>query len=173
MLTWLAADLAATAQEWVIAFWHHPPYSKGSHDSDDERDSGRRLIDMREFALPILEAGGVDLVLTGHSHSYERSMLLHGHYGFSQTLVESMKMDAGDGREDGTGAYDSERGTVYAVCGCSGKTSGGRLDHPVMIASMNALGSMVLDVNGARLNAIFLDAKGAVRDRFSLVKETP
>src|SRR5690606_21641998 len=27
MLTWLAQDLAATDQDWIVAFWHHPPYS--------------------------------------------------------------------------------------------------------------------------------------------------
>ena len=52
MLTWLENDLAATARKWIIAYWHHPPYSKGSHDSDTER----RLVDMRENALPILES---------------------------------------------------------------------------------------------------------------------
>lgn len=31
------------------------------------------MRDMRENIVPILEAHGVDLVLTGHSHSYERS----------------------------------------------------------------------------------------------------
>src|SRR5438477_3335717 len=36
MCNWLAADLAATTQDWLIAFWHHPPYTKGSHDSDTE-----------------------------------------------------------------------------------------------------------------------------------------
>ena len=41
MLTWLEADLAATAQDWLIAYWHHPPYSKGSHDSDTESASDR------------------------------------------------------------------------------------------------------------------------------------
>ena len=30
MMTWLEADLAANDKEWVIAFWHHSPYSKGS-----------------------------------------------------------------------------------------------------------------------------------------------
>jgi hypothetical protein len=39
MLTWLQNDLAATGQEWVFAFWHHPPYSKDSHDSDNAADS--------------------------------------------------------------------------------------------------------------------------------------
>ncbi|MCK5617940.1 MAG: metallophosphoesterase family protein, partial [Candidatus Krumholzibacteria bacterium] len=66
MLTWLQNDLAATTQDWVIAYFHHAPYSKGTHDSDNPTDSGGRLRDMRENALPILEAGGVDLVLAGH-----------------------------------------------------------------------------------------------------------
>ena len=39
MPSWLAADLASTPREWIVAYWHHPPYSKGSHDSDDEEDS--------------------------------------------------------------------------------------------------------------------------------------
>ena len=74
MCNWLRADLAATEQDWIIAYWHHPPYSKGSHDSDTE--SG--LIDMRQNAVPILEEYGVDLVLSGHSHDYERSILSPG-----------------------------------------------------------------------------------------------
>jgi 3',5'-cyclic AMP phosphodiesterase CpdA len=65
MLSWLEADLANTLQPWIIAFWHHPPYSRGSHDSDFEIE----LLEMRENALPLLEAGGVDLVLCGHSHA--------------------------------------------------------------------------------------------------------
>jgi len=42
MLAWLRNDLASATQDWLIAFWHHPPYSKGSHNSDTERN----LIDM-------------------------------------------------------------------------------------------------------------------------------
>ena len=83
MATWLQNDLAATQQQWVVAFWHHPPYSKGSHNSDTET----QLVEMRQNFLPILEAGGVDLVLAGHSHSYERSYLIDGHYGTSATFL--------------------------------------------------------------------------------------
>src|SRR5437870_10479155 len=36
MATWLASDLSQTTKEWLIAYWHHPPYSKGSHDSDTD-----------------------------------------------------------------------------------------------------------------------------------------
>lgn len=66
MFTCLSRDVAASNKEWKIAFWHHPPYTKGSHDSDFETE----LVEMRERALPILEAAGVDMVLGGHSHSY-------------------------------------------------------------------------------------------------------
>ena len=87
MATWLAKDLAAVTATWTIVLFHHPPYTKGSHDSDSKTDSGGRLGDMRRNLLPILEEGGVDLVLCGHSHSYERSFLLDGHYEHSTNLV--------------------------------------------------------------------------------------
>jgi len=63
MLTWLRSDLAADSRDWTIAFWHHPPYTKGSHNSDTEIE----LVEMRQNALPILEDFGVDLVLSGQS----------------------------------------------------------------------------------------------------------
>ena len=173
MMTWLAEDIAGTLQPWIIAFWHHPPYSKGSHDSDVDVE----LMDMRENALPILEANGVDLVLGGHSHSYERTFLLDGHYGPSSTFTQAMKKDGGSGREDGTGAYEKptagkapHEGAVYVVAGSSGQTSGGSFDHPAMYISLMTLGSLVLDVDGQRLDAQFLDSAGIRRDYFTVLK---
>jgi hypothetical protein len=173
MLTWLRQDLAANTQPWVIAFFHHPPYSKGSHDSDAEIE----LIEMRQNALPILESFGVDLVLVGHSHSYERSYLLDGHYGYSTTFSNAMKKDGGSGRTDTTGAYQKptygmapREGTVYLVAGVGGQISGGTLNHPAMYTSQSVLGSVVLDVAGNRLDATFLDSTGVRRDYFSIVK---
>ncbi|HKG81120.1 MAG TPA: metallophosphoesterase family protein, partial [Pyrinomonadaceae bacterium] len=120
MATWLRADLASSTRQWTIAFWHHPPYSKGSHDSDTESF----LVQMRQNFLPILEEAGVDLVLAGHSHSYERSYLIDGHYGLSSTFTNAMKKDGGSGRPDVTGAYSkptlgpgTHEGAVYAVAG--------------------------------------------------------
>ncbi|MFN0058763.1 MAG: metallophosphoesterase [Planctomycetota bacterium] len=177
MLTWLESDLASTDREWVIAFWHHPPYSDGSHDSDDPLDSGGRMRDMREHVLPILEAGGVDLVLCGHSHSYERSMLLDGHYGVSATLTPAMIVDDGDGDPTGDGAYVKpsaglapHEGAVYVVAGSSGKTDAAPLAHPVMVVGIAVLGSVVIDVTGDRLDARFLRSTGAIADRFTIRK---
>ncbi|HEX9793639.1 MAG TPA: metallophosphoesterase family protein [Planctomycetota bacterium] len=174
MMTWLRTDLAATTQTWVIAFWHHPPYTKGSHDSDNDADSGGRMRDMREVALPILEDYGVDLVFNGHSHSYERSFLIDGHYGKSSTWdPATMLIDGGDGNPAGGGAYDKtvapDAGTVYTVAGSSGLTGGGSHDHPVMFTSQNRLGSVVLDLSGERIDVSFLDVNGQVQDTFAVL----
>ena len=101
MYQWLCADLAATDQDFIIAFWHHPPYTKGSHDSDNAIDSNGIMQEMRERFLPVLDAYGVDLVLTGHSHSYERSLLLHDHYGVSSTLQSGAPRDRRRRRRSG------------------------------------------------------------------------
>jgi len=175
MCNWLTSDIASTLQDWVIAFWHKPPYSKGSHDSDADSTS----TDFRQNVLPILEGYGVDLVLSGHSHSYERSFLLDGHYGLSTTLTAAMKLNPGDGREDGNGAYmkpagrSAHEGAVYTVAGCSGKTSGGSLDHPAMFYSASILGSVVIDITGNRLDLVFLLTNGLRGDYFTLSKAPP
>ncbi|MEE8526426.1 MAG: metallophosphoesterase [Thermoanaerobaculia bacterium] len=174
MLTWLTDDLTATAADWIVAFWHHPPYTKGSHDSDSEG----RLIQMRQNVLPILEGFGVDLVLAGHSHSYERSFLLDSHYGPSDTLdPPTMILDDGDGNVGGDGPYEKptlgpapHEGTVYAVAGSSGQIGGGSLDHPAMFFSLAELGSLVLDVDGELLTVRFLDAAGTIADELAIVK---
>jgi len=178
MLQWLEADLKANKQDWLVAYCHHPPYTKGSHDSDNDRDSDARMRMMRERVLPVLEENGLDLMLTGHSHAYERSFLADGFYGPSRTLNEkehfkSMK----DGREDGTGIYVKpsrgpapHEGAVYVVAGSSGQKSGGGLQHPVKALSLNVLGSLVLDFDGHRMDATFIDEQAVVRDYFTIVK---
>jgi hypothetical protein len=70
--------------------------------------------------LPILEKHSVDMVLSGHSHSYERSHLLHCHYGDSTTFKQEMVLD-----DDGIYRKNSNKypydGTLYAVVGSSSK----------------------------------------------------
>ena len=173
MMTWLEADLAANDKEWVIAFWHNPPYSKGTSDSDTEE----RQIEMRQNAVPLLERYGVDLVLAADSHSYERSHLIDGHYGLSETFTDAMKKSPGDGSATGDGAYQKPEtvgaphaGAVYVVAGTAGKRKSGPFGHPAMVVSMATFGSVVLDVNGNRLDAVFLDGGGDIRDDFTILK---
>ncbi len=176
MLRWLKDDLEATSQAWVVAVLHHPPYSRGTHNSDKHSDSGGRLVAVRENILPVLEAGGVDLVLSGHSHMYERSKFLTCHYGPSDSLQESMILDAGSGApEEGgykkhTTGLAPHSGTVYLVLGSSSKLDQAPLDHPVMVAPRQEMGSVLVDINKQRLNAVFVNRDGAVADQFSIVK---
>jgi len=170
MLTWLQADLAATSQDWVIATWHHPPYTKGSHDSDTES----RHIDMRENALPILEAGGVDLVLGGHSHIYERSFLLDG---ATQTPSTSAGIvDSGNGRLDGDGAYQKQaisgpnQGAVYVVAGHGGRSVSGSGGHPLMAFDELENGSVILDLQENRLQITNIRYDGVITDEMALIK---
>ena len=83
-----------------------------------------------------------------------------------------MIVNDGDGRTDGDGEYLKDlNGTVYVVAGSSGKvTLGTPLDHPVMFLSMEELGSLVLDVDGNRLDARFISDTGSIADYLTLRK---
>lgn len=171
MLVWLQNDLASTDQEWVVAYWHHPPYTKGSHDSDNEG----ALIDMRENALPILEAGGVDLVLGGHSHIYERTFLLDGAYD-TPSVAGAGVHDANDGRPLGDGPYTkppglaSNEGAVYVVAGHGGTGVSQDAEHPLMAFAEVANGSCILDVQNNTLTLFNLRDDGAITDRVAIIK---
>ena len=169
MVQWLIDDLAAATATWNVVFFHHPPYTHGSHNSDVEAE----LIEVRQNILPILEANGVDLVLSGHSHCLERSYLLNGHYGVSASMTNAMKIDGGSGREEASGAYRKNplgQGTVYTVAGSSGQISGGQLNHAAHFISLNELGSLVIDVSSNRMDVRFLGTNVAVLDHFTLLK---
>ncbi|MEQ1691183.1 MAG: metallophosphoesterase [Gemmatimonas sp.] len=61
-LDWLDADLKASTKECTVAYWHHPRFSSGSHGSDVKLGP----------IWQTLHRYGVDLVLSGHDHHYER-----------------------------------------------------------------------------------------------------
>ena len=170
MLAWLERDLAATSQDWIIALWHYPPYGKAHHDSDVNNGLRRP----RENYLPMLEAAGVDLVLGGHIHYYARSYPLHGAYGPASTNAAHI-LDHGDGRPGGSGAYTRPLkgpGTVYLVAGGASSVLPPEVlgHHPVMYTEQLIPGSVIIDVDGLRLDAHFVDHAGVVRDTFTVVK---
>ena len=177
MWTWLQQDLSANTNDWLIAFWHSPPFTKGSHDSDNLNDNFGNMTLMRANFVSLLESYGVDLVLCGHSHCYERSYLINGHYGFSASLTDSMIKDAGSGRPSETGAYRKllgpapNQGAVYVVAGSSGwATFLQPQPHPAMYITLLQMGSMVIDINSNRLDARFLRETGSIDDHFTIIK---
>jgi hypothetical protein len=60
---WLRVDLAARGGgACALAYWHHPVFSSGEHGSNPKMAATWKQLD----------EAGVDVVLTGHEHSYER-----------------------------------------------------------------------------------------------------
>lgn len=168
MLTWLEMDLEATDKTWTVVYFHHPPYTKGSHDSDTEIAH----VEMRERVMPILEAHGVDLVLGGHSHIYERSFLVHGAYDTPTTRAGHV-VDEGDGK--GEAPYYravGEDGAIYIVAGHGGTNVGrdGDSEHPLMYFTELANGSVLVDVDGATMRVRNVRLDGEVTDDFRFVK---
>lgn len=173
MREWLYADLSESESKWTIVFWHHPPYSRGAYNSDVTA----KLALMRTEILPILERYGVDLVLTGHNHCYERSYLIDGHYGTADTLEESMIISHSDGTSAGGGIYikpsltrQPNEGAVHVAMGCASIIKDGELDHPVMCKSVSDFGALVVDIAGNQLNASMINNNGDIIDKFTIQK---
>lgn len=180
MKAWIEEDLAQNTQTFTIAYFHQPPYSKGSHDSDAVHE--RVMKAMREKVIPLLESYDIDLVVCGHSHVFERSHLIHGHYGGSGDFdAATMLMDGNGGDFLSGNAYVKDHdnstgdGTVYVVCGNSGsKTTSSDLNHPVMYFSDGGdtqCGSFVMDIYRNRLDGRYLHMNGDVLDEFTIVKK--
>ena len=90
---WLAADLAASPARCTLAYWHHPRFTAGQ--------DGDALAMAALWAM--LHAAGAEVVLSGHTHAYERYAPL-----------------------DGAGELDTARGIRQLVAG-----TGGNVLHPI------------------------------------------
>lgn len=65
---WLREDIAATPRACTAAIWHHPRFSSGTHGNNER---------VQTFWEMLYEAG-VDLILNGHDHTYERFAPMNG-----------------------------------------------------------------------------------------------
>lgn len=169
MARWLQDDLAQRQADWTIALFHRPPFSHGTHDSDHPDGSDWRMTAMREVFVPLLEEAGVDLVLSGHSHVYERmrprSPAVDGRDASVAAPLEA-------GREDKAPAAAPERiGTTYLVVGSSSTAQASPLDHPQTAHAEAEPGALVLDIDAQRLVGHFIRADGSVGDEFTLHKQ--
>jgi len=181
MLDWLKQDLAATTKKWKIAFWHQCPYSGQNNFTEAVQIF---CIASREHFNPILEQYGVDLVLTGHDHNYQRTALINGHYGKKATFDTTTMMINGTSGNDALGepyvkmmdGPMAGKGTVYAVVGnSSGSNSPSPFQHPAIYygqACDTCCGSLIVDVNNNRLDARYLTGYGEILDQFTIIKQT-
>jgi acid phosphatase type 7 len=184
---WLKQDLAATTQRWRVVYLHFPSYTQGSHNSETSTD----LVAIRQRLNPIFERYGVDMVVFGHSHVYERSYPIHDHYGPMSDFAANpatyrYAADAGSGRYNGSAGScpytkrgdASKQSTLYVVSGSAGQRNyiAGLGNHPVMAFTQKEVGgSFYMEVEDNRLDAKFIQtlapASFTVTDQFTLMKD--
>jgi hypothetical protein len=178
---WIKKDLDAfrnTKRGWVIAYWHHPPYTMGSHNSDKEGE----LVKIRENFIRILERYGVDLILCGHSHLYERSRLMNGHFGMEASFnAAEHNLSASSALYDGTENACpyikdslSNKGTVYVVTGSAGAMGKSQTTYPhdaFYYSNYELGGASVLEINENRLELKWICSDGQIRDHFVMMKD--
>ena len=163
MYRWASDDLdhaRASGKRWLFVFMHHPPYSRGTHDSTSETE----LIELHDNLVPLFDEKQVDLVMVGHSHVYERSFLIK-----EDAILQADETDYTKSA--------SPDGTIYVVSGCGGQIGSGPLDLPVMARSYGDVnGFSVVDVSWSEVRGRFIERDGTTTDLFTLRKaadETP
>jgi hypothetical protein len=185
-LAWLERDLATTRQDWLVVINHFPPYCDGKYESD----SNGFLVEVREKIMPILDRAGVDLLLTGHDHTYQRSYLIDGHYGPRSTFQPARHLKAqGDGTTEPLHkSHGPHSGMITIVTGTAGAEQGldpsrpatTGLGHPAMVKlnrgdqegrGARKLGTFLLEVDGLTLTGTQVDAHAEIVDRFTLRKQ--
>ncbi len=123
--TWLRRSLARSTARWRIAVFHHPPYTCGGHEGDE---------DVQTSWLPLFESYGVQLVLSGHDHNYQRFRTRRGvayvvHGGGNTNLYGLRPCPVAYPRRV---AALRERGFLYLVAGAGAlSVSAVRLDGSI------------------------------------------
>jgi hypothetical protein len=82
---WLDRELAGSRARWKIAYAHHPLYSSGKRHGSE--------IDLRKLVEPLFLKHGVDVVLAGHEHFYERVKPQSGIYYFTSGAAGKLRED--------------------------------------------------------------------------------
>jgi hypothetical protein len=100
-LAWLTDDLATHANRCTLAFWHQPRFSSGRHGDEPRVDPLWRAV----------ADGGVDVVLSGHDHDYERFGTLDRDGQPSETGTRSFVVGTGGGAL--TGVHDIKPASEY------------------------------------------------------------
>jgi predicted phosphodiesterase len=100
-IKWIEDQLAKDTARWKIAFFHHPPYSSGGKHGSDTK--------LRAVVEPLFVKHGVDVVLAGHEHFYERIKPQKGiHYFISGAGGKLREGDVKDRSPLTAKAYDSD-----------------------------------------------------------------
>lgn len=177
---WLEKDLMSTKKTWKFVTFHHSCF----HSSRKHQDGVRmRLV------ADIFQKCGVDIVFTGHVHTYERTYPLR--FTLKNKLADLAKTESNDLVAE-TVKYEGEleldkdydgvtvtrpRGVIYLTTGAGGAPlhteampSDLKLQPQTAVTRPGRHSLTVLDMYGTKLVARQLTAQGEELDRFEITK---
>ena len=140
-------DLEKTSQnkdiDWIIVMFHKPIYSSLS--------SHIQEYIMRDKYQPVFDKYGVDIVLQGHNHLYDRTLPLQFNpYNISNPIVDE---------SNNTNKFFNPEGSIYSVIGLGGRSSYIILNQPNYVVKQynDGFGFLNIDINGKELDAKYYD----------------
>jgi hypothetical protein len=159
-------DLEAAASNpnlmWIIVSLHEPLYSS-PNTCGDSGCSGNK--NFRDLFHPLFDKYGVDLVLEGHVHNYERSYpIMYNAKDPSSPIITSCSKDT----------YDNPNGQIYSIVGTGGVNLHGLSDKAPFMANQqdSKFGILHIQITDNKLLALFISNDGSSMDQFTITKTT-
>ena len=128
--------------DWKFVFFHRPLWSSGAHGSNEDDKIGAGTL------IGLIDDYGVDFVICGHDHDYERFHPSKGGYGGRPRVINPLPGDGGS-----SGIAD---GTIHVVSGGAGSFTNFVMscrEDGCFVASGN-LNYMVFDINRDRADVV-------------------
>ncbi len=143
---WLRDQLRNTEKEWIIVYFHRPFFTRGSH--KDEMD------EQRATWWKAFDDYGVDIVMSGHTHSYIRSKPLNLNVSDTSAVVEY-------------GSKPGEGRMSFVLAGLGGKNSRASEDW-FAAKAYSGLHYVKFNINGSKLHFDTYSHDGVLIDSLSL-----
>jgi hypothetical protein len=124
---------------------HKPIYSSLSSHSQE--------YIMREKYQPIFDKYGVDMVLQGHNHIYDRTLPLK----FNPNNISKPIVDESNNNRT-TNKFVNPEGSIFSVVGLGGRSSHIMLNQPnYVVKQHNGFGFLGIEIDGKELDAKYND----------------
>ena len=161
---WLEDDLQRAGATWIICYFHHPIYSDSSHGD---------ALWLQCILPPLFDRYGVDLVLSGHDHNYQRTYPIRGLENRLGCISPPMGCwETADAAMEPS--YLSPNGTIYVVTGGGGWSLYPIWQCPLRLAAgEERFHTVIVDVAGGELTLSAVDKEGVVFDTMSITKTLP
>ncbi len=131
--------------DWIIVMFHKPIYSSLSSHSQE--------YIIREKYQPIFDKYGVDIVLQGHNHIYDRTLPLQ----FNHNNIGKPTVDESNNRTT-TNKFVNPEGSIFSVVGLGGRSSNIILNQPdYVVKQHNGFGFLSIEIDGKELDAKYYD----------------